>query len=316
MADADCQRGAICEAQQCVAGCRDDRDCPRGLRCSEAGSCVQCVEDRHCPRPLNQPYNVCEAGLCREGCRVQGHCQGVLRCNPVLARCVTCLADPDCDDAERCVGGTCQLRCRIDAECEALGLVCSEIGACVECRDADDCGGAICLDETSACFACEEDVLCGAGAYCDWVDGRCHTAVPGQPLCASCGSDEGCDDGICVRHSSYGQQLERFCGSRCERSEDCPRGFACGRVGDRGFACMPDGLEYGLTCAAVRSLGEPCGGDNDCGIGDEGRCHEGACTVGCEEQGAARRFCPEGFECRAAPREVHPWGYVCRRPED
>jgi len=198
-------------------------------------------------------------------------------------------------------------------------MVCGEAGACVECRDENDCAGGICNAETSTCLRCNpsgDDGQCQGGAFCDWIDGRCRWALPNQPICGNCGLDEQCGEGnLCVRHSSaQGNPLERFCGTACQDHQDCPRGYACGRVGDRGFACMPDGLEYGLTCAAVRDLGDACNDHAQCGVGDEGRCHANRCTYGCEEQGAARRFCPEDFACLAAPRDVHPWGQVCQVP--
>jgi hypothetical protein len=140
----------------------------------------------------------------------------------------------------------------------------------------------------------------------------CHRLDGGLGLCDNCGFDGQCGEGnLCVRHWNNGRPWERFCGSGCDSDEDCPRGWACGQVGQRGDACLPDGIEFGLTCEAIRDLGSDCETNEDCGLTNEGRCWEGRCTYGCNEVDDVFRLCPEGFSCQPVPEQFHVWGAVC-----
>ncbi len=87
------------------------------------------------------------------------------------------------------------------------------------------------------------------------------------------------------------------------------------------FSCLPAGLDAsegdeGMTCAALLAAGARCDDHQDCGLEGEGLCWQGSCAYGCEDAGARRRPCVEGFVCVAVAQEVHPWGGLClRSPE-
>ncbi len=195
LGDLDCVDGYICEADECVEGCRDDGNCPEGSYCGAEGCIEGCADDAHCPEA-----SICVDGGCVD-CAEFDPCIGVpAGCPPPLMPMCGCETDDDCEPQDVCVEEMCVEGCRDDASC-APGEICQDMIcvsgcrddgpcgageicrglACVEgCRDDDGCEDGICEDE--ACLAygigCRVDGDCGAGDRCE-AD-RC---VPAEPEC-------------------------------------------------------------------------------------------------------------------------------------
>jgi len=313
--DADCPLGHVCEENDCVPGCRDDRDCAGDEVCSPEGECVQCFIDDQC-RGIGDALFICDGGGCRPGCREANQCRQGQICHAEQLVCSGCDADEQCPgETDRCLDGTCRPGCNADADCEEQGNFtrCGPEGLCVECLDTDDCGGAFCAG--GRCRACPNnaDDACPEGSWCDWAYDIC-VAVPEEPLelCASCGHNDHCggERDLCVRRAD---SSERFCGVACGQGDagECETGWECLPIGNRGNNCVPAGLRrYATTCAAQRDLGEPCDGDGDCGLGNEGRCREGFCTVACSTSRWSRVRCPDDFDCEGDYRPS-PTGESC-----
>jgi len=62
-------------------------------------------------------------------------------CNATSGRCVACLTDADCANANQtCVANACRTKCVSDRTCTPLGLLCDQAsGSCVRCIVAADC---------------------------------------------------------------------------------------------------------------------------------------------------------------------------------
>ena len=134
------------------------------------------------------------------------------------------------------------------------------------------------------------------------------TPAPDQAGCneagCPCSSDTECASGACIR---TGPGPETVCAPVCEKSKDCPKGWAC---------AMADSASKGF-CIAPWNLCMPCRTDAECAVAG----HPGS---RCIEYSADGRFCgwpcggvgcPLGYECTAAlgtePGAVTP---QCRRP--
>ncbi len=182
--DAGCGQGEICEANECVAGEREEpecaatADCADGLLCID-GACIdpnaECHADADCEEGL-----MCEGGSCVEP---------------------SCLRNADCDENELCVDAACVATCASDAEC-ALNESCNNLGFCAaadtECGDDAQCGeGSVC-NEGACVQACDASCDCPEGLVCG-EQGLCEDA-PAPETCETdcdCPSGQTCGDGIC-----------------------------------------------------------------------------------------------------------------------
>lgn len=146
--------------------------------------------------------------------------------------------------------GICTDHCRTDAGCPA-GLTCQAEpdGATALCRPG---------------MRCTADRECPSGHRCDAASGTCFIAVR-RGICSACSADPQCPGGACIEAAGTG---ERFCSVPCAASSECPAGYECRSVSHDGHSsgwCVP-GAE---TCDAARPLCAPCGGDADCGDGND-----------------------------------------------
>jgi len=127
----DCPEPLICNEEECINECAEDRDCPLGARCVEqdgSRACIElaeerCVYDSSCPFPL-----ICADGQCVTECRDDGDC-------PFPEQ--SCLAHPTCQ-GEPCM---CRYPCDAVSDCPNAGTVCLGAGAD---------GGGYCERETYA----------------------------------------------------------------------------------------------------------------------------------------------------------------------
>lgn len=135
------------------------------------------------------------------GCANPNACEDDLDC--VLGSvcleglCTTeyCKTSTDCGMEEHCESRRCADGCEMDSDCPPGNV----------------CFGAVC--EPTACVSARTD--CGWNQVC--VDGTCVDA--GDAYCASCDTDEECEQGICWEGM--------YCGVDCTVSDDCPSGFDC-----------------------------------------------------------------------------------------
>jgi hypothetical protein len=166
----------------------------------------------------------------------------------------------------------------------------------------------------------------------------------GAELDTPCEGNRDCATGVCLGRAG----LDR-CGAVCQRSADCPPGFACSGqdfrlnnggtaragfclracTGDRdcgdGLACLyvEDGAQSAIigTCDIPfegAEVGSPCGAGVEPGTCDHGFCRRSGddryCTAGCE----TLADCPEGWNC--TPQTFNVGGGqqdvgICRRPD-
>ncbi|MBI5524716.1 MAG: hypothetical protein HY897_00115 [Deltaproteobacteria bacterium] len=181
--DADCQEnwGYLCEAGQCVTGCRTTEQCGYGsVGCTSGGACM-CTPETGCY------FGVCHGGTCTE-CQQDADCPG----DPSWRRCCgdgrcydyasECCDDLDCPLGQRCVQESGEKRrcaCDSSAQCPGGEICCGvestflpgtpigEVGRCVQ--------GECCTTRTMP-------VGCPPGAYCEGN----LTCDPGHADCGLC----------------------------------------------------------------------------------------------------------------------------------
>lgn len=143
--DADCARGEICQAGQCMvapSGCSSNSQCSVGEVC-QAGVCVPttpvCVVDSDCATGQQ-----CQAGVCvttSPSCVVDSDCAAGQQCQ--AGQCVaspSCTSSAQCARGEQCVSGQCVVissGCTSNTQCGA-GFVC-QAGACVPGSSGGPC---------------------------------------------------------------------------------------------------------------------------------------------------------------------------------
>ena len=264
---------------------------------------MECFADAHCDDGALLGARICDDGGCRAGCRDDGDCPGGQLCDDDVAACRGCQADGDCaGPLDRCIDEVCQPGCVVDRHCPANIPNCDDDGLCVECTGRADCGGGLCDDQRSACIGCEgnADDVCPGGSFCDWASDACFP-LPNQggPVCSRCRFNAHCGGrgDLCIWRQDG---TERFCGSTCNPvgADACDPGYVCRRIGNAGFNCVPEGIsDWGATCAAIRDLGLPCEQHADCGVGLEGLCRAGVCSIPCDAEAFRPLECPGGFIC-------------------
>lgn len=252
--DSHCPYGAICEGQQCQAGCRANGDCGIDSPCIE-GQCDTA------PGACNE-NSFCEFG---ESCDLASN-----RCvaHPEAGTlCQFCEPDPFLGGSPDCATGA---SCLIDTSIPPQS--CSDDGQCAQWP------GARC--DTRQCF---EDTDCTGGATCEGasggffpIPGECSTGVCSRNFCGTSSCDEsnpcpkgysceilisvppnsGCTtDSQCEGRCIIGgeTQAQGFC--ECLSNTDCG-GSECSQIGDNqigvcitGSTCGP---QDGLLCEDLR----------------------------------------------------------------
>lgn len=211
--DSDCDEGAHCDDNVCVA------DLPNGAACDEASDCVSgwcgngfcCAGGDCCSRASDCPGSYARA----PECLAAASCQGTRRdavCNPTSNQCQ--VGDP-IDDDSGCAG-------EVSNTCGLFPSV-----SCTSMPDQPTDQGARC--ETS----CTSDADCDAGAFCNEAMTCQSEGGPGDACTASnqCSGGLSCVDGVCCTSS---------CTGTCE---------ACNLPGSEGTcAAVPDGADPAGEC--------------------------------------------------------------------
>jgi hypothetical protein len=245
--DADCPPGNTCREGACVGTCQNDSQCAAGWRCADN----LCRPPARCP---DDSDDECPAGtVCRAG-----------RCMP------GCLDSTDCPLGSRCRVGRCASGCDTRADCP-LDRACID----EECVD-EVCSQGPCEP------ACQVDLFCPAGRFCDVAAGHCRDGLPGG-LCNACDRLQpgGCAGGLCVGHATR---------IGCTGHQQCDGGTYC----DARFSCFFD-----RDCAG----GQQCdGADLNAdipGVCSGGNCSGFRCASPCD---GAAGSCPTGFVCSPVQR--------------
>ena len=154
-----------------------------------------------------------------------------------------------------------------------------------ECESTEDCEAEKVCDCVGKCvgaglLACQEDINCGSGNYCDSCSKQCF---PKKELCESCGVD-----GECLGTGSKCVSLqngESICGQGCLSDVGCPVGYSCkSGFGEGNSQCVPESGMCG-------TLGE-CEQDDDCPI-TQICSSDLLCVDGCKDD----ESCPTGLVC-------------------
>ncbi len=318
-AAAPCPGEEVCSNGECAAQCVDE--CGRGaLRCSANGveTCGQfdaddCAEwGAPAPCPAGE---ICSNGACAVNCSnecaagsVQCAGNGFQSCGDHDDdACLEWSGIVGCQDGTSCSGGVCTRFCA--NECEGQATRCGP-GGLQNCGqfDGDDCL------EWSPGAPCPEGGVCDAGACAQVCNDECMAGVldcDGASV-IECGNfdADGCSEwslGIPCADGEVcnGGACDVF-DAGCEGDIDCPGGFICAfGVCVEAQACMGDeDCAAGETCDPLTGqcrpgeegrVGNPCGGDADCGINLLCSAPElgGYCTNFCDEETP----CPLGSTC-------------------
>lgn len=182
--------------------------------------------------------------------------------------------DNDCDEL-------------VDEGCTPIGDPCSDSGRCVGALCDEARGHRICTQE---CDPMQPLLGCPPGLYCalHGCRGLCTPGAGGTgSLGDACTADTECTSLFCSDPGDGRRRCLEPCeigAGRCLAGELCvPIGGACG-------GCIDERIVSGLP----HGLGEPCGGDADCG---SGMCRESAavreCVAPCDGG-----TCTDEFVCR------------------
>ncbi|MBI5498370.1 MAG: hypothetical protein HY904_25435 [Deltaproteobacteria bacterium] len=270
--DTQCPVGRVCEANDCVPGCRDNPNtCPAGSYCrtdlGPSGQCqAGCTQASDCGDPAQF---LCTNNQCIRQCQVDDVCPLGSVCN--AGSCVAGCRPPtrDCPRGQYCTStttntvGQCLAGCDADTDCTTLQHNKCEVAshACVECLGTPDCqvlgNGATCTAEYTCSVTCDPQagfdtcrvvpgffcsptlqvcVQCEGAADCSaWEQCTAERCVPtgNRPLCAPCDSDDQCGGAADLCVTHrVGFRTESACGTDCSAGQACPAGTACTEVGN------------------------------------------------------------------------------------
>jgi len=149
-----------------------------------------------------------------------------------------------------------------------------------ECSEAKDCDNGFCI-ETPVGFRCAQKCVdsCPIGFKCTQASGggggdTSNICVPrwGR-ICDPCKANADCTaagnlDAVCVDRGDIGA----YCGSKCSKTADCPKGYACSDVKDVNGKdhkqCVAQGAACGCSARAIsKELSTKCfitAGDGKC----------------------------------------------------
>ncbi len=273
----------------CVA-CLVDIDCDDGNFCTDdtcdaLGQCVITNNFRQCDDGLFcTAIDICFGGACIGG---NDACPGAV-CDEPNGRCVECLGNLDCDDANVCTDDTCVANVCVHASntlpCDD-GLFCTVV---------DTCSGSVCVGATDPCVApalCSEAtnscVQCLVAADCD--DGNpCTTNGCLAGTCTTMNNSNSCNDGLfclsgdsCIGGVCVG--ITDSCpGQLCDETGNaCVDCFTVADCPDDAVACTVD------TCAAGLCLHTP----------DDTACNDGLFCTGVETCNAVLGCVVPGSPC-------------------
>ncbi len=288
-----CDGGGACQYWQSDTVCQE-QTCSNNVEyvtqyCNGSGNCISLPEgSTSCC-----PYACGSGNTCRANCTDNSHCCGGYFC--ISGQCLSkkpngsaCAAGDECESGF-CVDGfccnnacenTCQA-CNVenkvgfctflstntdpDNEC-GVCKVCNGFGACVNVADGSDA-----LDDCLAQSPCGQDGQCdGSGSCRLWDAGtECNPKICSgstQYLADYCDGDGLCEDSGSTSCSPY-KCSGNDCATNCATDGDCVVGYYCSAS----------------VCVPKKSLGEGCGGNNQClsGYCVDGVCCDGPCTGVC-----------------------------------
>lgn len=240
--------GGMClgSGDPCVAPllCSEDLDacveCLSGADCVDGNLCTDdvCNAVGACENPNNTvacddgvfctAVDTCSGGLCVGN---GDTCPGAV-CDEPNSRCVECLADGDCDDANICTDDSCNGNFCDNIPNSLLcddGLFCTLTDTCVagECvGTSDPClSPFICSEILDACVECESNAHCNDG-------NPCTTDVCSINVCFNIANVIPCDDGLfCTINDTCS-------GGACVGTPDTCPGLLCDESNARCVECF------------------------------------------------------------------------------
>jgi hypothetical protein len=230
---ADCGDGNLCTDDVCDAA---------GV-CSNPNNTLPCDDGLFCTAG-----DVCSGGVCTGGVDA---CPGQV-CDEPNSRCVDCLSDADCDDANVCTDDSCNANVCANVpntlSCDD-GLFCTVTSVCV----AGACVGSqdpctppmVCSEALNACVRCEVNADCNDG-------NPCTTDVCVFNICSNTNNIAPCDDGlfctttdVCSGGACVGSGTPcpgRLCD---EANQGCVNCFTVADCPDDGVGCTVDACVNG-----------------------------------------------------------------------
>jgi hypothetical protein len=342
--DTGCDDDEICEGNECIEGCRDDRGergCEDRYICENKECVLGCRIDDHCGEG-----KICnEDKECVKGCRNDEGCKLGYVCSANLTCVEGCRGDDECDDGKICEKGGCIDGCRTDTNCPS-GQVCSPAKQCVDCITKEHCTkrewcvGNDCIPLNWEC-AKDDHCMSESKPFCE--DHMCVECVykvncPGgycskNNTCVECEVDGQCEEGYeCVKN-------------KCQKRPECVQDRDCKRENEicvEGY-CISDSGEcvYDFECVTLYGEGFICNNEtntcvpeqecyfnSDCNTERPGYiCVNGSCVLGEDDECEFNSDCDDyGYDFICVHGECVPedeeedceddGGFFCRSSVD
>ncbi len=163
-------------------------------------------------------------------------------CNPASSKCVPCVNDGDCDDAEECTQDQCS-----NGTCSNNWIFTNGAKCCS-------------ADSPNPNAACNDGLFCTTD-YCDIGAGLCVNVPSTDPLCCEKDPDPACDDGnVCTVDGC----VKNICRHGPHAAGCCNNDAEC----DDGNPCTTDMCGVDNTCSyEPNDLVNCCNYHTDCGPG-------------------------------------------------
>jgi hypothetical protein len=221
--DSQCPFGSICQASQCVGGCRDDGDCGLGIPCLDGqcdatpGACSNnsfCQFGQTCNAANRCVDHPARSQLCSNQCGPEFLFDG--DCGNDECLIDNSVAPTTCTNDSQCARGSCSpARCQSSSDCPGGGNCNTFLGECsTSICQGFFCGATGCDDTTNPCprgYVCNQlqivsGVQCTIGGPSSQCGGNSACVGGGENgnvgFC-SCDSDDDCvsfqfPDATCV----------------------------------------------------------------------------------------------------------------------
>ncbi|KAI1292053.1 Latent-transforming growth factor beta-binding protein 4 [Halotydeus destructor] len=292
--DASCSPGEICEAGQCLFGCRLDSDCTFDKACFNS-KCVNpcsvqspCGQNADCQPVVHRPRCTC---LAKYAGNPYDYCEKIPETPPP-----ECATDEACGRGQICEYEKCIEGCRFDESCPTSK-------ACINRQCLNPCSFPEACGEEAECQAVTHRPHCSCGAgFTGDPNIKCIPTI--TPVClhdSDCGSGTICETGKCIDACRTDDTcpyamacVNRRCQDPCSVFGACGRNALCRSENHRAVCSCPPEFRGNANTVCDREevqMLEQCTADSACQFGFI--CETGACVEGCrnDDQCTANTAC-------------------------